>query len=186
MRSISLSAFLVCCLLLFSLVYAIHIDGTSLNYFTGENVNGNLTIIPVENPENKTKTSFTNGQWSVDFDMIIEDVEYLTFIVDNNEKIGYIQVKLDNDNPKKITGCSYQNISVSGYSVDIDSGDSITSGNVKISILDTDYVNTASFSGEWNIDFHPCLTSGKIYTIYILISDNTGKNGEIFQTYPAR
>ncbi len=186
MRQISLLIFLISCLSLATLAYAVHVDGVSLYYYTGEKFDGNVTIIPVENPKNKTTVNFTDGQWSIDFDMITEDVQYLTFIIDDNEKIGYTQVKLDNDNPRKTTGCSIQNISVSGYAVNVNSGNPITSGNVRVSILDTDYTNITSFSGEWNIDFHPCLISGKIYTLYILISDNTGKTGEMFQTYPAR
>ena len=186
MRQVSLLVFLISCISVISLAYAIHVDGISQYYYTGERFDGNVTVIPVENPTNKTTTNFTNGQWSIDFDMITKDVQYITFIVDDNEKIGYTQVKLDNDNPAKVTVCSNQNISLSGYAVDVNTGDSITSGNVRVSILDTDYTNTTSYSGEWNIDFHPCLISGKIYTLYILISDNTGKTGEMFQSYPAR
>jgi len=186
MKQVSLLIFLISCLSLLALTYAAHVDGVSLMYYTGKKFNGNVTIIPIENPENKTTTSFTNGQWSIDFDMITEDVQYLTFIIDDNEKIGYTQVKLNNDNPRKIGGCSIQNISLSGYTVDVNNGNPITSGNVRASIVDTDYTNTTSFSGEWNIDFHPCLISGKIYTLHILMSDNTGKVGEMFQSYPAK
>lgn len=162
-------------------------QGTALYYYTGERVDGNVTVIPVENPENKTNTTFTNGEWSLDFDMITSDVLYLTFIIDDNEKIGYNQLKLDNNNPNTAAlNCTTQNISLSGYSLDVNSGSPITSGNVRVSALDTDYTNTTSFSGTWGIDFYPCLISGKIYTLQILVSDNTGKRGEILQKYPAR
>jgi len=163
-------------------------NGIALYYYTGERVNGNVTVIPVENPENKINpTAFTNGEWSVDFNMSTDDVLYLTYIIDDNEKIGYTQLKLDNDNPSTAgLDCTTQNISLSGYSVDVDSGEPSTSGNVRVSVLDTDYMNTTSFSGTWSIDFHPCLISGKIYTLQILISDNTGERGEIIQKYPAK
>jgi len=168
-------------------VEAPHANGVALYYYTGERVNGNVTVIPVENPENKTNPkAFTNGEWSIDFNKT-DDVQYLTLIIDDNEKIGYNYIKLDNDNPSTATlNCSTQNISVSGYSVDVNSGDPITSGNVRISALDTDYTNTTSFTGTWSIDFHPCLVSGKIYTLQILVSDNTGSRGTILQKYPAR
>jgi len=186
MKQISFGIFLISSLLLLALTYAVHVDGVSLYYYTGEKVDGNVTIVPVENSANKTMANFTNGKWSIDFDMITEDVEYLTFIADDNVKIGYTQIKLDNDNPAKVPGCSIQNISLSGYAIDVNNGNPITSGNVRVSIVETGYMNTTSFYGEWNIDFHPCLISGNIYTLYILISDNTGKTGEMFQSYPAR
>lgn len=160
--------------------------GTALYYYTGQRVDGNVTAIPVENSANKTNTTFTNGEWSIDFNKT-DHVQYLTFIIDDNEKIGYIQVKLDNDNPSTATlNCTTQNISLSGYSVNVDNGNPITSGDVKASILDTDYTNTTSFSGTWSIDFHPCLVSGKIYTLQILISDDSGNRGVMLQKYPAR
>ena len=164
----------------------VHAEGTALYYYTGEKVNGKVTAIPLENPENKTSAIFTEGEWSMNFDMIVKDVEYLTFIIDGNGKIGYSQVKLDNDNPKKITDCVVQNISLSGNAVDINTGKQINSGNVRLSVIDTVYTNITSFSGSWNIDLHPCLISGKIYTLHILISDNSGKTGEMFENYPAK
>jgi len=182
--------------LLFSLIFLIqravrpketNAEGVALYYYSGERVNGNVTVIPIENPENKTDpTAFTNGEWSIDFNKT-DDVQYLTFIIDDNEKIGYNQLKLDTDNPSTATfNCTTQNISVSGYSVDVNSGNPITSGDVKVSVLDTDYTNTTSFTRTWSIDFHPCLVSGRIYTLQILISDGTGKRGIILQKYPAR
>jgi hypothetical protein len=185
-RKVSLSIFIISFLLLITLAYAMHVDGISLDYYTGERVDGNVTIIPVENPQNKTKKSFTNGEWSVDFDMITDDVEYVTFITDANGKIGYTQVRLGNNPPRKELQCSVQNISIYGYSAYVDTGTSVTSGSVTVSILDTDYTNTKSFSGEWSIDFHPCLISGKIFILHILVSDYNGNKGEYFQSYPAR
>lgn len=184
-RKVSLSIFLISFILFITLAYAMHVDGISLDYYNGEMVDGNVTIIPVENPQNKTTKSFTDGEWSVDFDMITEDVEYVTFITNANGKIGYTQVRLGS-NPRKKLQCSVQNISLSGYSAYVDTGNSVTSGSVTISILDTDYTDTTSFSGEWSIDFHPCLISGKIYILQILVSDYNGNKGEYFQEYPAR
>ncbi len=153
-------------------------QGTALYYHTGQRVDGDVTVIPVENPANKTKTTFTDGAWSIDFNKT-NDVQYLTFIIDDNEKIGYTQIKLATENPSMSRlNCTTQNISLSGYSVDINSGDPITSGDVKVSVLDTDYANTTSFSGIWDIDFHPCLIPGKIYTLQILVSGLTYGYGE--------
>jgi len=122
----------------------------------------------------------------MNLNMKAEDVEHLTFIVKSQEKIGYNQMKLITTSSVKVS-CTTQNISVSGYSVDAGSGNSITSGNVRISVLGTDYTNTTAITGEtWSIDFHPCLISGEVYTLQILISNNTGKRGEILQKYPAK
>jgi len=183
---ILISFLLIVNFLIFLVRASVTVQGTALYYYSGNKVDGNVTVIPVENPGNKTTTNFTDGKWSVNFDMITDDVQSLTFIIDNEGKIGYSQVKLDNDNPKEITGCVVQDISLSGYAVDIDTGNQINSGNVRVSVVDTVYTNITSFSGEWSIDLHPCLISGKIYTLHILISDNSGRTGEMFENYPAR
>jgi len=162
-----------------------YLRGVALYYYTGERVDGNVTIIPIGDPEGKETITFTSGEWSHNFYLNAENVEYLTVIVYDNEnqKIGYSELKLKPEEAE--LECTIQNISLSGYSVDT-SGSSITSGNVKVSVIDTDYTNTSSFSGIWSIDFHPCLISGKIHTLHVLVSDNTGKRGEFLQKYPAR
>lgn len=181
-----LIGFLLIVNFLMFLVKAVNVHGTALYYYNGNKVDGDVTVIPVENPENKTTTNFVNGEWSANFNMITNHVQYLTFIINDDGKIGYSQVKLDNDNPRKITDCVVQNISLSGYAVDINSGNKINSGSVRLSVVDTIYTNITFFSGDWSIDLHPCLFSGKIYTLHILISDNSGKTGEMFESYPAK
>jgi hypothetical protein len=167
------------------LVLVARVRGIALYYYTGQRVNGNITIIPVESSEDKSISTVTNGEWSSDFYIYREDIQYITMIVDDNQKMGYNELKLNNPTTAALN-CTTQNISLSGYSVDVNSGSPITSGNVKISVLDTDYTNTTTFSGNWGINIHPCLISGKTYTLQILISDNTGKRGEILQKYPAK
>jgi hypothetical protein len=163
----------------------IQINGISLYYYTGERVNGNVTVIPVETPDDKETSTVSNGEWSVGFNMDTENTQHYTVIIDDNQKIGYNEIKVDNPVTASLS-CSAQDISLSGYSVDVNSGNSITSGNVKVSILDTDYTNTTTFSGIWSIDIHPCLIPGNLYTVQVLISDSTGKRGEFLQKYPAR
>ncbi|MDI6826826.1 MAG: hypothetical protein QMD36_06655 [Candidatus Aenigmarchaeota archaeon] len=168
-----------------SSVFTVNASGIALDYYTGHRISGNITAIPVENPENKYTTSVTNGEWSMGFDMLSEGIEHLMFVVESTEKKGYNYLKLPTPSTAKLN-CTIQNISLSGYSVDV-SGIGITSGNVRISVLGTDYTNTTSFSGgTWSIDFHPCLIPGQVYTLQILISDNRGKRGEILQKYPAK
>jgi hypothetical protein len=165
--------------------YTVNVAGVALNYFTGRRVNGNITLIPLEDPESKNTTAVVNGEWSMSLDMTAENVENLMFVVEGGEEKGYNQMKLPTPSSVKLN-CTTQNISLSGYSVDVDSGSSITSGNVRASVLDTDYTYTTSFTGTWSVDLHPCLVSGQIYTLQILVSDNTGKRGEILQKYPAK
>jgi hypothetical protein len=118
------------------------------------------------------------------FDMLSEGIEHLVFVVESNEKKGYNHLKLPTPSSAKLN-CTTQNITLSGYSVDA-TGKPITSGNIRVSVLDTDYTYTTPFTGTWSIDLHPCLISGQVYTLQILISDNTGKRGEILQKYPAK
>lgn len=161
------------------------VSGIALDFYTGERINGNITAVPVENPGNKTIASITSGEWSMSFNMLTDDVEYLSFIINTTDKAGYTYMKLDN--PQGTTmSCVTQNISLSGYSVGL-GGSPITSGNVKVSAIGTDYTNSTTFNTEtWSIDFHPCLVSGNLYTLQILISDNTGNRGETFQIYAAK
>jgi hypothetical protein len=163
----------------------VRVEGTALYYYTGERVNGNVTVIPVESPNDKDTSVVLNGEWSVNFNMETGNLQYITIIVDDNQKIGYNEIKIDNPVATSLS-CSIQDISLSGYSIYLDSGNFINSGKVKVSVLDTDYTNTTNFTGTWDIDFHPCLIPGKIYTLQILIFDDTGKKGEFFQKYPAR
>lgn len=94
----------------------------------------------------------------------------------SNQKKGYNEMKFTTSSVATLN-CTTQNISLSGYSLDV-SGSGTTSGNVRISVLGTDYTNTTTLIGEtWSIDFHPCLISGQVYTLQILISDNTGRRG---------
>jgi hypothetical protein len=163
----------------------VNASGIALDYYTGRRINGNITAIPLENPENKYTATVTNGEWKMGFDMLSEGIEHLVFVVESTEKKGYNQLKLPTPSSAKLN-CTTQNITLSGFSVDV-SGSSITSGNVRVSVLGTDYTNTTSFSGGiWSIGLHPCLVSGQVYTIQILASDNTGKRGEILQKYPAK
>ncbi len=162
----------------------IYVVGGALNYYTGERINGNVTAIPVGDFENRTDKTFSNGEWFIDFDMA-SYVKYLTFIINDDGNIGFTQLKLS-DGPSTTLDCSIQNISLSGYSVDVNTGDAITSGSVRVSVIDTIYTNITSFSGEWSIDLHPCLISGEIYTLHVSISDDSGRTGEMFENYPAR
>jgi hypothetical protein len=158
----------------------------ALDYYSGERIDGNITAIPLENPENKTTATITNGEWEINLNMKVEDVQNLMFVVDSTNKKGYNQMKLPTPSTIK-PNCTTQNISISGYSVDASSGSSISTGNVRLSVLDTDYINTTTFTGgSWSIDLYPCLVSGQLYTIQIFVSDKTGKRGEIFQKYPAK
>jgi hypothetical protein len=163
----------------------VNASGIALDYYTGQRINGNITAIPLENPENKKSAIVTNGEWSMSFDILAEDVEHLVFVVEDDQKKGYNLMKLPTPSSARLN-CTTQNISLSGFSVDAGTGSVITSGSVKLSVLGTDYTNTTSFTGTWNIGLHPCLIPGQVYTLQILVSDNTGKRGEILQKYPAK
>ena len=162
----------------------VRVKGIALYYYTGERVNGNVTVIPVETPNDKENSTVSNGEWTVDLNTNTENIQF-TIIIDDNQKVGYNEIKLNTPTATRLN-CSVQNIFLSGYAVDIDSGNTITSGNVRISVLDTEYTNTTTFTGIWSIDLYPCLIPGKTYSLYVIVSANTGKRGEYLQKYPAR
>jgi hypothetical protein len=163
----------------------VHIQGIAQYYFSGERVDGYALVIPVETPSDKEIFTVSNGEWSADLNIEAEDVQHLTVIIYDDNNIGFNEIRTDPAGSSSLS-CSQQHISLSGHSVDISSGDAITSGNVRVSALGTDYTNTTTFTGPWSIEFYPCLIPGRIYTIHTLISDNTGKRGEYFHKYPAR
>ena len=71
----------------------------------------------------------------------------MTFIVEENGKIGYTQLKIRDDSLEK-QSCTTQNITLTGHAIDKNTGDNIISGNVIVSVLEASYTNTTSFSSS--------------------------------------
>jgi len=178
------SIFLLVLPLVFTL-NTVNITGYARYFDSGNDVTGNITTIFIES-ENKSASTFSSGDFYYNLTNIDADnSNYLTVIVDDNQKIGYTQLKIHNENLTE-PSCTIQNISLTGHAIDKNTGNNIISGNVIVSILDSSYTNTTSFSSStWSIDFHPCLISGNIYTLQILITNSTSK-GVILMKYPAR
>ncbi len=169
--------------------HEIRINGTSFYFYNGSKIaQGNATAITVENQE-KAVGLISNGDWSLVFSGCTQESEFIGLkITDNSKVVGYDQIKIVTDNPSTaIISCTVQNVSLSGYAIDINDGSPLSGGNVKASVLDTTYINTTSFSGSnWSIDFYPCLVSGKIYTLDIVIANTGGtRTGEYLTSYLA-
>ena len=161
------------------------IHGNALYYYTGEKVNGEITFIPLESSYSLTSPVY-DGIWTLYVHTDLSNVSYFTLVVDDNEKKGYSEVKIAN--PTVSTpSCSPKSIQLSGYSIDANDGTPVSSGTVKATILETGYTTFSTFSRSWGIALTPCLVSGKVYTIQITITDDSGqKIGKFFQKYPAR
>ncbi|MHA1614990.1 MAG: hypothetical protein ACTSYJ_09110, partial [Candidatus Thorarchaeota archaeon] len=93
-----------------SALSTINVSGIALDYYTGKKINGNITAIPLENPENKKTSIITNGEWSMSLDVL--KVEHLTFVVESTEKKGYNELKLPTPSEAELN-CRAQNISLS-------------------------------------------------------------------------
>jgi len=163
----------------------VNITGYARYFDTGNDVTGNITAIFLE-AENKSSSTFSSADFYYNLTNVDSDnSNYITIIIDENEKIGYTQLKI-HDEILTDPSCTIQNISLTGHVIDKNSGDNIVSGNVIVSILDTSYTNTTAFSSAtWSTDFHPCLVSGEIYTLQIMISNSTSK-GITLMKYPAK
>lgn len=164
----------------------VNITGYARYFDSGNDVTGNITVIVIET-SNKTSSTFSSGDFTYNqANLDTDNANYITIIIDDNEEMGYAQLKINSQNLTD-PSCVTQNITVNGYAVDKDDGSNLASGNIHISILeDETYTNSASFTTTtWAIDFHPCLVPGKLYTLQIVIMDSAGDKGTIFVKYPA-
>jgi len=160
------------------------IHGMALNYYTGERINGKINFVPLESSY-RFSSPIYDGLWTLYAHIDLSNVSLFTLIVEDEKKKGYSEVKIGR--PKVSTlECTLQNIQLSGYLIDLETGNPINSGTVRVSILETGYVKSSNFSGHWNVTMNPCLVPGKIYTLRVLVSDHTGKKGEFIQKYPAK
>lgn len=165
-----------------------NVSGIVLDFYTGERINGTITIIPVEDPEHTMIAEVVNGQWTIDFNMDVGEVEHLTFIVNDSDSLGYTQLKLVNPNPAQTPSCTQQNISLKGYGIDVNTGQVLTDITLRITILETHYTTTSTISGPiGSIELNPCLVSGKLYTLEITVIDSSGnQRGKYYITYSAK
>ena len=79
---------------------------------------------------------------------------------------------------ESIRGCILKTIVLSGVAIDTDTGQSINSGTVKISINENgDEFSTGFSNGAWRAEFNTCVITGKTYTVAVqLIDSSTGKS----------
>jgi hypothetical protein len=165
-------------------VINIIIHGNALYYYTGEKVNGNITFISSESSYSFTSPVY-DGIWGLHTHTDLTNITQFILIVEDNSKKGYNEIKIAN--PIVSTpSCSAQTIQLTGYAVDANTGNFITSGTIKATIPETGYTTSSALSSYWNITMFPCLVSGEIYTLHVLISDYAGKRGEFLQKYPAK
>ncbi len=79
------------------------------------------------------------------------------------------------------TACSFRNYSVSGWAFDSESGATINSGTVKLTVVETGDTYESSFTnGYFSIEPQFCLTPGKIYNFVLLIE---GGNKQSFVAF---
>lgn len=158
------------------------IEGKSLYYYTGEKVNGDVTLVPLGSPY-RYSSPVQDGEWVIKAFIDPNYMNFLTLIVSDDEKIGYNNIKLARG--ETLSSCSLKELSISGFAVD--EGRLIDSGTVEAKVLETSYRNSSSFSGEWSLTLKPCLVSGKVYTIEIVVTDDSGKKrGEFVLEYPVK
>ncbi|MEM5879541.1 MAG: hypothetical protein QXU74_03560, partial [Candidatus Aenigmatarchaeota archaeon] len=82
------------------------------------------------------------------------------------------------------TSCIERTIGVSGVAIESSTGDPIPSGSISISILDTRYTNSTTFTGgSYNISLKVCLEQNKRYIVRVAVRSDTGKTGLYFFNY---
>jgi hypothetical protein len=81
-----------------------------------------------------------------------------------------------NDTFSVVSGvtCAEKTIGLSGYAFDYTTGQTISSGTVKVTIKETGDEKEESFTnGYWSVSFTTCFTAGTRYTAAVKITDST-------------
>ncbi len=102
--------------------------------------------------------------------------------------VGYNQLKISSSNVSTTAiTCTSQTITLSGFAINLTSGDPFTSGRVRGSVHDTIYTNATSFTGDrWEVKVSSCLTSGKLYIVSAIVTDNANViSGEYYTSIAA-
>ena len=119
-------------------------------------------------------TSSSEGKYFAEFGSLAAGTYVANVTTSYEGANGYCN---DTFSITSIATCAEKTIGLSGYAFDYSTGQTISSGTVKVTIRETGDGKQESFSnGYWSIGFATCLTSGTKYTAAIQITDSsTGK-----------
>lgn len=144
------------------------ISGYFLDFYSGEELNANISAIIVETGEKNTTFSQT------DFEIILNsDLNYLerkfriTVFVNDSNKTGFSQIELGyGDKASQLQNCVLREYYFKGFALD-EEGKPIDG---KISVFVEKYRNSTEFSnGEWEIRISSCLIPGQIYNFKFML-----------------
>jgi len=119
-------------------------------------------------------TSSSEGKYSAVFGSLAAGTYVANVTTSYEGANGYCN---DTFSITSIATCAEKTIGLSGYAFDYSTGQTISSGTVKVTIKETGDGKQESFSnGYWSVGFATCLTSSTKYTAAVQITDSsTGK-----------
>lgn len=154
--------------------------GRVFDSITGAILNlGNATAI-VRETGDKGYGVITGGTFTLDLNVSSFDPTTRRYTVgvrvnDTSGKSGAYQLIVGSGPPPSTQqSCTTNLWHFNGTVSELSTAQDVTSGTVTISVRDTEYGNSTSFSSRvWDIYLRPCLVSGELYTFDIAISSGS-------------
>ena len=150
------------------------ISGKALDFFTGKEIEGNVTAIIVETGE-KNITSL-KGNFEIILSSLLNHFDNkfsLTIIANSSDKIGFSQLEIGYGNkaPQQAE-CEVKKYYFKGLA--LSENGSALSGKITVFVKDRE--NSTSFSnGVWEIEVYPCLIPGEIANFKFFLDSNESK-----------
>lgn len=150
------------------------ISGNFLDFFSGEELSGNVSAIVVETGEKNI--TFSQGSFEIVLNSNLNYLENkfrIVIFANTSNKTGYSKLELGyGDFAQQTQSCTNKKYYFEGLALN-ENGNPI---NGKISIFVENEKNSTEFyNGEWSIEISACLIPGEIYTFKFLIESEESK-----------
>lgn len=169
----------------FTLASVINFQGSSYNFFNGEKINGTVTYISLEEPENNISIDFINGNWNLQVQYNDNKIQNVLIIVNDSKFLGYNNFLIKTKQTSLKQACNLKSIIFENFFFDISSGKIITP-KLSLEIEGTPYKNIILNTTQQTNIINVCLIPGKIYKINMYASDSGDKNGFYSILYPSK
>ncbi|MFN6992252.1 MAG: hypothetical protein ACK4MM_05975 [Fervidobacterium sp.] len=170
----------------FALAAVLNFHGLSYSFLTGQRINGTVTFISVEEPENNVSADVINGNWDLQVQYDGNKTQHILIIVNDTKNLGYNHFIVRASHPVSQQVCSFRTITFENFFFDIADGNMLTP-ELTVEIEGTQYKNIRLNGGQQSNNITVCLIAGKIYKINIYASDTTGKKSGTYSIlYPFR
>ncbi|MEM5790699.1 MAG: hypothetical protein QXP77_01475 [Candidatus Aenigmatarchaeota archaeon] len=145
-----------------------------MDFFSGEELDGNISAIVIETGEKNA--TFSQGGFEIVLNSNLNYLENkfrIVIFANTSNKTGYSNLELGYGNfAQQTQSCVNKKYYFEGLALD-ENGNPI---NGKINVFVENEKNSTEFyNGEWSIEISACLIPGEIYTFKFLIESNESK-----------